>query len=277
MMKNLEHIRLWFILGGIACFVGLVILAAPVQAAPNAQLTPFPTPTPGADGRILYIVQPNDTLWRIAAITGVTLEQLRTLNRITDDIVNPGDVLLIGYGGPGTEATATPGAAPTQGPAEASATPIPGIGNVCVMLYLDSNGNGMREDTEPWITGGQISVANRSGTVSESAQTEIVLDDFGDQTHMCFKDLPQGNFIVTVAIPDGYNPTTALSKDFTLNPGDEAFISFGAQPNSEKSIEPVVIPTEPSSRSPVFAVLGGVLLIFGLGLGAYAYLLVRKR
>jgi LysM repeat protein len=276
-MKTPLHIRLWILLAGLVFFVGLVILVAPVQAAPNAQLTPFPTPTPGADGRILYIVQPNDTLWRISAITGVSLDQLRTLNRLTGDIVNPGDVLLIGYGGPGTEATETPGPSPTQGPGEATQTPIPGIGNVCVMLYLDSNGNGMREDTEGWITGGQINVSNRAGSVSESAQTEDVFDKFGDPAHLCFNDLPQGSYIVTVAIPDGYNPTTSLSKDFILNPGDEAFISFGAQPNSEKVAETVVIPTEPSSRSPLFAILGGALLVFGLGLGAYAYLLVRKR
>ena len=276
-MKNLPHIRMWFLIAGLLCFLGLVWLSAPVQAAPNAQLTPFPTPTPGADGRILYIVQPEDTLWRIAAITGVTLDQLRTLNRITDDIVNPGDVLLIGYGGPGAAATPTPGPAPTQGPAEATLTPLPGIGNVCVMLYLDSNGNGMREDTEPWITGGQINVGNRSGTVSESAQSENTLDEDGLITHLCFNDLPQGNFIVTVAIPDGYNSTTSLSKDFLLGPGEVVFISFGAQPNSEKSVEPAVIPTGESSRSPVFAIVGGVLLVFGLGLGAYAYLLVRKR
>lgn len=276
-MNNPPHIRLWFLIASLGCFVVLVLLSAPVLAAPNAQLTPFPTPTPGADGRILYIVQPNDTLWRISAITGVTLDQLRTLNRITDDIVNPGDVLLIGYGGPGAEATATSGPAPTPGPAEASATPLPGIGNVCVMLYLDTNGNGMREDTEGWITGGQINVGNRSGSVSESAQTQNIFDEFGDPTHLCFNDLPQGNFIVTVAIPDGYNSTTALSKDFTLGPGEEVFISFGAQPNSGKSVEPVVIPTGESGRSPVFAIVGGALLVFGLGLGAYAFLLVRKR
>lgn len=276
-MKNPPHIRMWFLIAAIVCFFGLVMLSVPAQAAPKAQLTPFPTPTPGADGRILYVVQPDDTLWRISAITGVTLDQLRTLNRITDDIVNPGDILLIGYGGPGTAATETPGPAPTQGPGEASPTPLPGIGNICVMLYLDSNGNGMREDTEPWITGGQINVGNRSGTVSESAQSENTLDEDGVPTHLCFNDLPQGNFIVTVAIPDGYNSTTSLSKDFTLGPGEEVFISFGAQPSSEKLAEPVVIPTGESSRSPLFAIIGGALLVFGLGLGAYAYLLVRKR
>lgn len=276
-MNTISRFCLWVLLAGLFLFSGLAILAAPVHAAPNAQLTPFPTPTPGADGRILYIVQPDDTLWRISAITGVPLDQLRTLNRIENDIVNPGDILLIGYGGPSAGITETPGPSPTAGPAEASPTPLPGIGNVCVMLYLDTNGNGMREDTENWITGGQISVANRSGTISESAQTEVVLDEDGFQTHFCFKDLAQGNFIVTVAIPDGYNPTTSLSKDFSLGPGDEAFISFGAQPNSEKAAEPVVIPTGPSSRSPVFAILGGLLLVFGIGLGAYAYLLVRKR
>ena len=32
-------------------------VANPVSAAPELQLTTFPTPTPGPDGRIMYIVQ----------------------------------------------------------------------------------------------------------------------------------------------------------------------------------------------------------------------------
>ncbi len=83
-------------------------------AAPQAQLTVFPTPTPGPDGKIIYIVQPNDTLWRISAITGVKIETIRDLNNLgVNDTIMPGDKLLIGFAGP-VVGGSTPGPLPTQ-------------------------------------------------------------------------------------------------------------------------------------------------------------------
>ena len=67
---------------GSGIFLLILILfsaQAPTLAAPNLQLTDFPTPTPGQDGRILYIVQDFDTLWRISAVSGVTLDELRQI------------------------------------------------------------------------------------------------------------------------------------------------------------------------------------------------------
>src|SRR4030066_228577 len=109
----------------IACFL-VLILIVPSQsirtmAAPQAQLTVFPTPTPGPDGKIIYVVQPNDTLWRISAITGVKIETIRELNNLgVNDTIMPGDRLLLGYAGPS-------GGAPTAGPiaTQAFVTPTP--------------------------------------------------------------------------------------------------------------------------------------------------------
>ena len=68
----------------ITVVLGLLVLSftIPALAAPKAQQTVFPTPTPGPDGRIIYIVQPGDTLWRVSAITGVPLDELRGLNNL---------------------------------------------------------------------------------------------------------------------------------------------------------------------------------------------------
>ena len=75
-----------------------IILAAgnsPAVASPQFQLTPFPTPTPGPDGRILYTAQAGDTLWRIAAVAGITLDELRLLNNMQpDDVLVEGQVLV---------------------------------------------------------------------------------------------------------------------------------------------------------------------------------------
>ncbi len=73
--------------------------ASPVLAAPNPQLTNFPTPTPGTDGRIIYIVQEGDTLWRIAAVAGINVADLRDLNNLdADDIVFTNAAALFGIG-----------------------------------------------------------------------------------------------------------------------------------------------------------------------------------
>ncbi len=265
---------------GIASVFSQAPSAAP-KAALAAQLTVFPTPTPGPDGKITYIVQTNDTLWRISAITGVSIDELRNLNRLgPDDPIRPGDVLLIGLAGP-AEVSPTPGPSPTPAPQLPTPTSLPGWGNVCIILYNDLNGDSMRQEEEPSIPFGQINVSNRSGSVSLTVETPSGGNSPDAETpeergYTCFEELPQGIFITTVAIPEGYNPTTVLNRTIELNAGDETFLSFGAQANSDKQAETEIIPESPR-RSPLLGIIGGVLLLAGLGLGIYSGLLRRIR
>lgn len=257
-------------------FAGWLIPNRAVQAAPELQLTPFPTPTPGADGRILYIVQENDTLWRISAITGVSLDDLRTLNRLGEnDTLVPGDVLLLGMAGPEV-ITPTVGPEPTSQSISVTPTAHQGTGNLCVILYDDQNGDAVRQEEEPWIIGGQVSVNDRGGAVSNTAETEPLLDEDGEIAYYCFEALPEEEYNVTVAIPEGYNPTTVLSREIALRGGEETFLAFGAQADTERIAETAVIPQAPR-KSPLLAILGGLLLLGGAGLGIYAGLLARKR
>ena len=104
---------------GLSFLVSALIifgLSGTVSAAPALQLTPFPTPTPGPDGRILYIVKVGDTLLRISLISGVSLDELRGLNNLTGDNIFEGQELLLGLGGP-SQVTPTPGPSPTLPPA----------------------------------------------------------------------------------------------------------------------------------------------------------------
>lgn len=277
--------RVWMILAGVGGLLLWVLLLSgshfEVQAAPQAQLTSFPTPTPGADGRILYIVQPLDTLWRISAITGVPLETLRSLNNLgLDDPINPGDVLLIGLAGPAVT-TATPGPSPTPPPAVPTPTQPLGAGNLCVLLFDDLDGDALRQDTEPVVAEGAISVSNYSGSVNETSDTRVAdedqcEDEDGEPTgFVLFPDLREGTYNISVAIPEGYNPTTELNASVKLTGGDESYLSFGAQVNSKTSTEPVIIPEGPE-RSPLLAIVGSLLLLVGLGVGVYAWLLGRK-
>jgi len=266
-MKKHFHKRLQAGLGLVV--LGLLLLAwgIPAAAAPLKQLTPFPTPTPGPDGRILYRVQEGDTLLRISLISGVPLEELRGLNNLTGDNIIVGQELLLGLGGP-TQVTPTPGPSPTPTTALPSPSPIPGLGNLCILLYNDVNGNSMAEDGETIISAGAISVNNRSGSVSLTAETTA-----GEEPQ-CFNELPEGEYSISVAIPEGYNPTTRTSFSLVLKAGDNTFLDFGAQVNS---VAEVVAPavTE-SGRSPWIGVIGGLFLLAGIVLAIFAGRMLKR-
>jgi LysM domain len=270
----------------MACLILLTLFAFTygdrTQAAPQAQLTVFPTPTPGPDGKIIYIVQSGDTLWRISAITGVQIETIRDLNNLgVNDNIIPGDRLLIGYAGPA-------GGVPTVGPVSTQAivtpspTAPPGWGVLCVLLYNDVNGDSMRQETEPSIQGGEISVSNRLGSVSLTAQTpsggndtSIVEPTPQELGYTCFDQILQGEYMISVAAPEGYNRTTALNETLRLEAGQTTLLAFGAQANSELSAETALIPESPR-KSPLMGIVGGLLLAAGIGLGVYATLLRRS-
>ncbi len=254
------------ICAAVLCLVGL---SRPVWAAPLAQFTPFPTPTPGPDGRILYTAQEGDSAWRIAAIFGLNLDTLRALNKWGETPnIKPGDVILLGLAGP-AEPTAKPG--PTLAPTSSipSPTPKPGWGNLCILLYNDINGDSIREEEEPTIPKGEISVTDRLGLVSQTATTESGTDP------ICFEQLPEGSYNVTVAIPEGYNATTGLHQSIDLKAGDETQLNFGAQVDTKAQVD---APTpQGSGKSPILAVAGGLLLAAGVGLALIAGRLALTR
>ena len=263
-------------LSGVSFF-----LNTPTLAAPALQLTDFPTPTPGADGRIVYIVQQDDTLWRISAITGVSLDELRSLNNLSaEDVISPGQQLLIGFGGP-TLPTQDPNAAPTAIPPGFTPTPTagPSSGIVCILLYDDVNGDAIRQETEFGIPGGAINLSNASGNLSLTGETTDLteLDEFDNivPVRVCFQQLLAGKYTISVAIPDGYNATTFLNYTFELQGGDEAFVDFGAQ-ISTAGIEANPPPAE-GGRSPMLGIIGGVFILGGLGLAVYVFVLSSGR
>ena len=213
------------------------------------------TPTALADGRILYTVQTNDNCTSIALKMLISVEQLRLNNNITDAncILQVGQQLLI--------ATVTPAPAATDTPTPTGPTPTPffGLGQICVLLFNDLNGNGLVESTETSIANGAISITNRSGQTSVTGTTDAT------GSPVCFDKLPEGDYNVSVAIPEGYNPTTNLNYAITVKAGDSIYLDFGAQPGSGAS-SPFVIG---GTRSPLLGIFGGILILAGIGLGFY--------
>ncbi|MBN1535974.1 MAG: LysM peptidoglycan-binding domain-containing protein [Anaerolineales bacterium] len=239
------------------------------SAAPPFQMTPFPTPTPGPDGRILYTVQANDTLLRISLISGVSIDEIRGLNNLAGDNISVGQVLLLGLGGP-VISTPSPGPSPTATDVIPTPTKELGTGMICVLLYNDENGNSIRETSELSIPGGAINLNNNLGSVSLTSETVESEDP------QCYEDLAEGDYTISVAVPAGFNATTETTYILSLNAGDETYLDFGAQRNSTNDTQSP-IPTDDSGKSPLLGIIGGFLLVAGLGLGVFATRMMRAK
>jgi hypothetical protein len=240
----------------------------PANAAPNIQQT-IPTATPDTTGRILYVVQPGDSCFRVAAIHGITVEQLRQLNSKLDEncALIEGQELLIGM--VLMAGTPTAGPSPTPAPPTASPTPFTGTTDICVLLFNDANGNALREETEPAVAGGAVSVTENNGEYS-AAQNTIIPADPAAYQGTCFSNVPEGSYNITVGIPDNYNPTTELNYSLDVNAGDRAQVPFGVQ-SKDVVVDPGATPQNEPKTSPIFGILGGLLLLGGAGLGYYAW------
>lgn len=249
-------------------FFGVML---PAQASSSMQVQ-YATPTAGPDGRIIYIVQPGDSCTRISLLNGISIDQLIALNPQLGDctLIQEGQQIMLGIGGPASYSP-TPGPSPTPAPATVTPTPPPGTTEICVLLYEDVNGDALRQETELGIAGGAVSVSNSAGTYSQTQVTVAAIDpDTEAPQQVCFTDVPAGEYTVSMAVPDTYNPTMSMTNTFSIKAGDRAFLDFGAQlKTSTNANEPPAKSSEGGS-SPILGILGGLLLLGGLGLAWYA-------
>lgn len=248
---------------GVAAF-----MVRPVSAGPQLQAA-YATPTAQPDGRIIYIVQPGDSCLSIQLRTNnaTTVEELRTLNKLDQNCtLTEGRELLLDI--------ITPEPSPTPNPLISPTPPLPtptlfkGSGNICVMLYDDINGNAVRESTELPMDGGAVSITDRLGTLSKTGTTQPTVE----LPMLCFEEVPEGTYTVSMAIPGGFNATTSMNLPLRVEAGDSAILEFGAQVSTQAQVqEPTVVEPEATSREPLLAVLGGLLVLAGIGLGVYIF------
>jgi murein DD-endopeptidase MepM/ murein hydrolase activator NlpD len=246
--------------------LGMFLPFSGADAAPDAQ---FVTSTPGPDGRIMYTVVEGDSCLQVALLHGITVPQLRQFNtRLDEDCtLTIGQQIVVGLAQP--EAP-TPGPAPTQPSPTATVTPVSGTTEVCVLLFDDKNGDALRQETEYGIDGGAVSLTNLNGSYSETLNTTSAIDpDTLEPVRSCFLDVPGGEYNVSMAVPDAYNPTMLVSYNLTVKAGDRASVDFGAQSKTITVSEPADI--EQGSRSSMLGIFGFLLLLGGAGLGYYAY------
>lgn len=250
----------------VILMIGVALPAHGVDAAPPAQ--GFVTATPGADGRILYTVVEGDSCSAVAFKHGITVQQLRQYNTRLDEncTLSIGEQIVIGLVQPPGP---TPGPAPTLAPPTITATPFNGSTEVCALLFDDFNGDALRQETEFGIDGGAVSLTNLNGSYSKTLNTTANVDpNTAEPVRACFSDVPQGEYNVSMAVPDGYNPTMVLSYKLTVKAGDRVSIDFGAQSKTITAVQPT---EQGNNRSSVLGFLGLLLLFGGIGLGYYAY------
>ncbi len=104
-----------------------------VQGPPDVtiypQFTPVDTATPQPDGSIIHTVQDGQAFWNIAAIYGISTEELLKMNNLTENtLIFPGDKLVVKLPNdtptPTPEATVTPFPATATNPPTSTPTPL---------------------------------------------------------------------------------------------------------------------------------------------------------
>jgi LysM repeat protein len=250
----------------MSVLLGLLIVQPLLSAPANAQVFIY-TPTPESNGNIYYIVKSGDTCTTITLTYNISLDQLRSLNQLElndCDSLRVGRKLLLAVV-PTPVITAGPSPTPTS----SLPTPMPviGKGTICIYLYDDVNGNAVANDGENSLAGGEISISSTAGDYTKTASTT------GDGNAVCFEDINEGPYSISVAIPDGYNPTTAQNYTVTLKAGDTSTIDFGAQVGSHLDLGG----EGTGGKSILLAIIGGLVLLAAGGIGLYVYMLMKRK
>jgi hypothetical protein len=264
-MKNSRFILTFFAM--ILVIAAITIVAKPANAGTTNQAT-YSTPTPNANGQIIYTVQEGDNCTIIFIKTGVTIDQLIALNNLSEGCeLFVSQELILGTAEPATATLEGPVQTPTPG--APTPTPFEGSAEVCVVLFEDLDGNQLRSEDELYLSGGVISINDRIGNYSETNET--IGGDPATVDMACFEDVPKGEYNLTMGIPDGYIATTSLNYALTVNLGDTIVIDFGAQPGSQISDRGT---DATGGRSPLLLAIGLFLLAGGAGM---AFFFIRGR
>ncbi len=206
--------------------LGVVLMMA-ILVGSRPSLAQFdPTATPDAEGIIYVVVQPNDSLWAIAARAGISLQELLTLNNLTEDsVVQPGDLLIVGQGEPPASPTSEQ---PTPLPTPVI-TPTPELARtaLCVAAFDDGDRDGVVDSGEPWRSGVAFTIYNDDVVVAN-----IITDGSGFQ---CADGLAAGTYFITRSVGREEVLTTDGNWAATLVTGtvlEQAFGSYTGPPST---------------------------------------------
>jgi hypothetical protein len=289
--------------------------AATNTNAPGAQptttlrvlATKFPTPTPNAEGKIIYTVQPGDTIIDICGVIGrgtdiTCIDDILKLNGLSNPRgIFAGQQLIIGTTNPLPQPTATtapteaapttdPNAQPTTAPTDAGAAPTEatapttapeptqiaaGAGSICVTLYNDANGNGVLDPGEGLVAGGQFALLDLANSTTLQTYTTD-----GASEPYCFQQLASGNYRITSTLPESYKATTRSDWDLALAAGSNATLEFGAQNTGSATSGGNTSGSSTGGNAALtralLAAAGVVLLLIAAGVAGFLFLTRRR-
>jgi hypothetical protein len=250
----------WILLLLIFC----LLMVAPVTAAPAGQM--LTSPTPNLDGNILYTVTQNDTCLSISLRMGIDVETIRQMNNLdVNCTLIAGEQISLGRV---VTATPTAGPSPTPTPILPTSTLYNGNAELCIRLFDDINGNGMAEETERDIAGGAVSITKRGGMENFSGLTTGI-------DLLCFPEVPEGDYNISVAPPNEYNATTNMNYAIKIKAGDTVQVNFGSQ--KQAAFEEIKTTNEPATRrSPLLAIVGVGMMVAGLAIVVIFGILKRR-
>jgi hypothetical protein len=239
------------------------------------------SPTPDANGAIVVIVQPGDSLWAIAARAGLTLPELLALNpQAASEVINPGDALIVGYVSPSPSPAA---ATTTPPPPTARPTEAPREATVCLSAFDDLDQDGVQDPDEPLRGGVAFTIYN-----TEAVVANYITDGLSEPK--CLTGLPPGEYRVTRSVMPGEQLTTAGDWSLNLSAGGALHQAFGSIAGAARTASPVDTSTpapQPTASNPPDAappadqlaprLIGVIALFIGglLLLGAVLILLLR--
>jgi hypothetical protein len=242
-----------------------------------------PTSTPDAEGNIFVVVQPNDSLWAIAARAGIPLAELLALNNLTEaSIIAPGDLLLIGRVDPPATATQSVPPSPTATrpppPPTATAVPPPPT-TICLKAFADLNRDGQHNAGEPFKAAVAFTIYTQQAIVGNYV-TDGVSEPY------CLENLAPGDYNITRSIGQGETLTTQGEWTISLAPGNVVELAFG----SYTAVTPIATanqitapatptpqkPDDGDGRAPFIFIAATLVVIFLLASGWTAMQLQKK-
>lgn len=235
--------------------------APPAQAGPTS--TPFPTPTPRADGAIIHTVSTGDSFWTIAiqyapALNMTPEEALPAIRELNNNpafiavgqelvIKEPGEVVAAPE--PTAESSSEEAVSATGEEASAEEViEVEGTDEGVETVAEASEASVEAATTETTPTTGTICVAafddqNGDGSRSEAEQlqTDAAITIFRGgstvTTHItdgvsepyCFENLEPDTYQVQIFPPADYQPTTSPSWAVSVSEGAQISVSFGTR------------------------------------------------
>lgn len=229
--------------------------SAPAAVAPA--YVPGPTATPNAEGIIYAEVQPGDSIWALAARAGISLDEILEMNEMgKDDLVRPGDLMIVGFGDPpGEEAAAAEDAqasseealaaeseaaaesqpeaeAPPEAMAETAAAEVAEAkvsGSevaVCLMAFDDVDGNGVQDAGDALKPDVAFTISDGQNVVSNYVSN-------GESEPFCVTLPGPGSYRVTRSILPNEILTTAGDRAVSLSEGSTLSLEFGSTMGEE--------------------------------------------